>query len=491
MSRTVIGWDIGNAQRASVQNLLGSAPPPVQTVTRGLRTGSAAEPVSSCNAKLASSLAVYEEPISVTTALPPAWPVCRIDVNDLFGSRSLSFELEESTTLLTGENGSGKSTVLRAVHLASCGQWARFNQLPLREVGLLFRDGLQLRVTNLDEGELRVEGFGSVWDVDLHSLDPMDPRRRRELSILRARMERAEHETERLALMSQLNRLRARHDFLETPDWVSEALSRVSTKLISARRLEHRLRPDRVGEHDAPPEPVVNTYAREMRDRMRDELSRYAAASQPQEKNLPTRIVRAMQEGADADPEILAREVETLRADVRDLAALLSRVGLFDEEEGPDQFEGYPRDNAPILLAVREVYQVAQDRFSRLTELRRELDLFATFINDRFSDKHIELNKTNGIEVVLGDRQRIPPSALSSGEQHLLALAYDLLFGTAPYSVVLLDEPELSLHVGWLKGLISAFADMGNQRQLQFLIATHSPSILAGHLHRERSLDVL
>jgi energy-coupling factor transporter ATP-binding protein EcfA2 len=428
---------------------------------------------------------------SMTSALSPAWPLLRIDVEGLFHSRSFSFELEESTTLLTGENGSGKSTVLRAIHLASCGQWARFNRLPLDGIGLLFQDGVELRVRNVDEAELVVEGFGSRWDVDLHALEPMDPRRRRELSLLRSRLERPQHEAERAALMHQLNRLRARQEFLETPEWVSEAIGRISTKLISARRLEHRLRPDRTAENDGPPEPVVNTYAREMRDRMRDELSRYAAASQPQEKNLPSRIVHAMQEGANEDPEKLAQEVERLRSDVRNLAALLSRVGLFDEEEGPDQFEGYPRDNAPILLAVREVYRVAQDRFSRLTGLRRELDLFATFLNDRFSEKHVELNKADGIEVVLADRQRIPPSALSSGEQHLLALAYDLLFDTQPHSVVLLDEPELSLHVGWLKGLISAFADMGNQRQLQFLIATHSPSILAGHLDRERSLDVL
>jgi predicted ATPase len=54
----------------------------------------------------------------------------------------------------------------------------------------------------------------------------------------------------------------------------------------------------------------------------------------------------------------------------------------------------------------------------------------------------------------------------------------------------LLDEPELSLHVAWLKGLMSAFLDMGANRGLQFLVATHSPSVLGGHRDLERSLDV-
>jgi energy-coupling factor transporter ATP-binding protein EcfA2 len=199
-----------------------------------------------------------------------------------------------------------------------------------------------------------------------------------------------------------------------------------------------------------------------------------------------------MQEDAGEDSEAIAVDVDELRKEVRGLADLLARVGLFDEEEDPDtQFEGYPRDNASILLAVREVYRVARDRLSRLSRLRAELDLFATFLNDRLAEKRIDLNQVNGIDVVLANGERIRPSELSSGEQQLLALAYELLFETKPQSVVLLDEPELSLHVAWLKGLIAAFMDMGYQRQLQFLIATHSPSILAGHVDRERSLDLV
>ena len=46
----------------------------------------------------------------------------------------------------------------------------------------------------------------------------------------------------------------------------------------------------------------------------------------------------------------------------------------------------------------------------------------------------------------LDSGQVIRPSQLSSGEQQLLALAYELLFGSEPETAVLLDEPELSLH---------------------------------------------
>jgi energy-coupling factor transporter ATP-binding protein EcfA2 len=419
------------------------------------------------------------------------WPLKDVVVTGLFGMRSFAMPLDASTTIVTGENGSGKSTVLRAVHLLSNGHWLQFHDLPLESIELIFADQSRLQTTNTETGVV-VAGRGEPWVIDLQAMEFADPRRRRDVMMLRRELEsRARVGAPTASLRRRLAEMSAAHgDFVEAPEWIGDTLAGLHTKLISARRLEHRLRPDLPDEAGNPPESVVERYALEMRDRMRDELSRYAAESQQQEKSLPSRIVHAMQEDAAEDSEAIAVDVDKLRKEVRGLADLLARVGLFDEEEDPDtQFEGYPRNNASILLAVREVYRVARDRLSRLSRLRAELDLFATFLNDRLAEKRIDLNQTNGIDVVLSSGERIRPSELSSGEQQLLALAYELLFETKPHSVVLLDEPELSLHVAWLKGLIAAFMNMGEQRKLQFLIATHSPSILAGHIDRERSLD--
>jgi energy-coupling factor transporter ATP-binding protein EcfA2 len=420
------------------------------------------------------------------------WPLKQVKVVGLFGMRSYSLPLDPSTTIVTGENGSGKSTVLRAIHLISNGLWGAFHDLPLGAIELSFADGTRLEAANSDAGVV-LSGRGEPWTIDVQTMEYADPRRRREWLALSRDLEgRQRAGAPTASLRRRLADLRAQAEVVEGPDWVADTLAGLQTKLISARRLEHRLRPDMPDEAGHPPESVVERYAIEMRDRMRDELSRYAAESQQQEKSLPSRIVHAMQEDAGEDSESIAVEVDKLRKEVRGLADLLARVGLFDEEEDPDtQFEGYPRDNASILLAVREVYRVARDRLSRLSRLRAELDLFATFLNDRLAEKRIDLNQSGGIDVVLASGERIRPSELSSGEQQLLALAYELLFETKPRSVVLLDEPELSLHVAWLKGLIAAFIDMGAQRQLQFVIATHSPSILAGHVDRERSLDLV
>ena len=225
---------------------------------------------------------------------------------------------------------------------------------------------------------------------------------------------------------------------------------------------------------------------------MRDQLSVYAAESRRQEKNLPAQIVHAMQSASERpeNTEDLGDEVESLRAEVLQLADSLARVGLFQEEDPEQQVSDYPRNEPLISLAVREVYRVTKVRLERLTELRADLEIFSSFLNERFANKRVVLGPDSGIGVELPSGEDISPSKLSSGEQQLLALAFELLFETAPMSVVLLDEPELSLHVAWLKGLLDAFLEMGSSRHLQFVVATHSPSVVAGHIELERSLDL-
>jgi energy-coupling factor transporter ATP-binding protein EcfA2 len=425
------------------------------------------------------------------------WPLQSVVVNGMFGDRDLPIRLDRQTTVLSGQNGSGKSTLLRAVDFLAHEQWLSISELPLRELTLTFAQGRELKARLTSEC-LELSAGNDVWTFDLEMARQFDPdalaeitaaqrrtrepniRRHREQRVLQERMFRTSHLTE--------------PDFqaLVAPEWLNNLLADFHTKFISARRLEHRLKVDpRLPEEEAQVS-VVNQYADELQARMRNEMSTYAAESRQQEKNLPMKIVDAMQSG-DETAETLSKDVDALQAEVRELAGSLAKVGLFyEEQEGPEQqFREYPRNQEPILLAIREVYRVTQRRLDRLTSFRKELEFFASFLNSRFRGKQVELNQEDGIAIVLSSGERIRPNHLSSGEQQLLALAYQLLFETEPHTVVLLDEPELSLHVAWLKGLINAFLEMADARHLQFVIATHSPSLLAAHSELERSLDIV
>jgi predicted ATP-binding protein involved in virulence len=136
------------------------------------------------------------------------------------------------------------------------------------------------------------------------------------------------------------------------------------------------------------------------------------------------------------------------------------------------------------MKPVMQVY--AADNLKKLAifhELAQKIDLFQRIINSRFLYKEIRVDKTFGFALfsTLNPKKEIPLSALSSGEQHELVLFYQLLFDLQPHSLILIDEPEISLHVSWQNHFIDDLKAVIKLNPIDILIATHSPSIVGSH----------
>lgn len=70
-------------------------------------------------------------------------------------------------------------------------------------------------------------------------------------------------------------------------------------------------------------------------------------------------------------------------------------------------------------------------------------------------------------------------NALSSGEKQIVALIGSLIFSVSNVrqEVMIIDEPELSLHLTWQEIFVDAI--LKAQPQFQFILATHSPTIIS------------
>lgn len=68
--------------------------------------------------------------------------------------------------------------------------------------------------------------------------------------------------------------------------------------------------------------------------------------------------------------------------------------------------------------------------------------------------------------------------SLSSGEKQLFMRALALKFLNANNSIILIDEPEISLHPEWQQKIIKVYENIGDNNQL--IIATHSPHVVGG-----------
>jgi energy-coupling factor transporter ATP-binding protein EcfA2 len=89
-----------------------------------------------------------------------------------------------------------------------------------------------------------------------------------------------------------------------------------------------------------------------------------------------------------------------------------------------------------------------------------------------FAAKGITSRNTLQVEI---DGRPIPLQSLSSGEKQLLQLLLEIL--AAESSTVMIDEPELSMHVDWQQRLVASMVRVNPHCQM--LLATHSPEVMA------------
>jgi predicted ATP-binding protein involved in virulence len=120
-----------------------------------------------------------------------------------------------------------------------------------------------------------------------------------------------------------------------------------------------------------------------------------------------------------------------------------------------------------------------QTKLQVFDELTNKIDLLVKIINNkRFLYKKMSISKKEGFIFKTPDGKQLSPTNLSSGEQHELVLLYELLFKVTPNSLILIDEPELSLHVGWQQQFLKDLQEITKLAQFDVLIATHSPLII-------------
>jgi predicted ATPase len=79
------------------------------------------------------------------------------------------------------------------------------------------------------------------------------------------------------------------------------------------------------------------------------------------------------------------------------------------------------------------------------------------------------------IEIKAASGDVIDLAFLSSGEKHVLRLLVEAL--CAESNTLMIDEPELSLHIDWQRELVRAIQNLNEGAQL--VLATHSPEVMA------------
>jgi len=119
---------------------------------------------------------------------------------------------------------------------------------------------------------------------------------------------------------------------------------------------------------------------------------------------------------------------------------------------------------------VDKIQEVMADINSAL-EPQRD---FEKLIGELFSGNKTVAFEPRGLRVMVND-EKIPLESLSSGEKQLMQILLEVMAGGV--NAVIIDEPELSMHVDWQNRLVASMRTVNPESQL--VLATHSPEVMA------------
>ncbi|MCP1182094.1 AAA family ATPase [Paenibacillus sp. 1781tsa1] len=108
----------------------------------------------------------------------------------------------------------------------------------------------------------------------------------------------------------------------------------------------------------------------------------------------------------------------------------------------------------------------------------RPIHVINDVVAEVFKRKGVKINNT----ISFGEQKQIIDSDyLSAGEKQMLSfIAYNALYSNSP---IIIDEPEISLHVDWQRKILKILTSQNTGNQL--IIATHSPFIYSKYSDKE------
>ena len=113
-----------------------------------------------------------------------------------------------------------------------------------------------------------------------------------------------------------------------------------------------------------------------------------------------------------------------------------------------------------------------------LDKINERKNLFVRLVNECFVETGKELSNDSTKLVFIKDNSiGIYPKELSSGEKQLLIILLTVLLERGEEYILMLDEPEISMHISWQYKLIDMIQQLNPN--VQILLTTHSPMIFS------------
>ena len=416
----------------------------------------------------------------------------RIEVEDLFDiyNYRIELKLENRVTLLHGPNGVGKTVVLRMTYALLKDQLIYFQTIPFSRFVLGFHDGSMLSLNVNKRSKKRDNNYFMELKKGRKSIGSSIINWNKRADVVASQKSYLrQHDTDpnywidlrddelltSAEVVSRYAQSSFDSDESEGYDlsWFANFLKNANTHFIGADRLLQTDQQSYIRASRAPSiKFTVVEYSKYFHLQLADTMALYGRRSQTLDQSFPQRLI-------SATDQLSVDEIQERLTNLDNKTNQLTTMGILDNPQAHPFDMGSLENIDDTQARVMTLYiSDTENKLKVLDDLASRTGLLLDNVNQKFRNKTILLDREHGLVAMSKKGKKLPLDSLSSGEQHELVLNYDLLFKVPPNTIVLIDEPELSLHVAWQKRFLPDLLEIIRLSDFDALIATHSPYVI-------------
>lgn len=407
-----------------------------------------------------------------------------IKIEGLFGLYNYNINLnnqeeEDKLTIITGPNGYGKTTILTILSSLNSEDLYYFYKLRYSSIVINFDDDSVLSVkqkeTNINDTsdtiQPTVKEVSFVWkkkgeEICRFKYTPTLISYAKE-EIRKRKLEQEDHFLNYHLFLKE----RIKEEQKEGKEF-NNIIAKAQNQSFFIMKLDELLctnfiHANRVycEDKETDSELPINKINNDLKEELEKENNEFLKNSQLVDANF-IKSVLSLEKGAVTNEQYieLANEVQKTQDS-------LVKFQLTSKVDIPT----YQEDNSKTLYAYLEGLKT---KYAYYQTLLRKLVTFDELLNSKqFINKTISLSPQHGIKVTSANGDLLKLNMLSSGEQNEIVILYKLVFEVKENSILLIDEPENSLHVVWQKMFLKDITKIAETNNLQLIIATHSITI--------------
>ncbi|WP_028302070.1 AAA family ATPase [Oceanospirillum beijerinckii] len=421
-----------------------------------------------------------------------------VKVSGLFGCFNHTLMLNEANkvTILTGPNGYGKTVLLKILDSVISLQLDFFHKLEFELIEVFFSrhtlrftkevpcsPGFQMMLDQQEETRFSYrEHFASLLKrrITTDDLELLLPQLERINSLkcydrsIRDIVDINEV-VERYPDVLALSGIETSRFF---PDWYIGLVAPINAHFIRDQRLISRDSASDYREGAATPKTLLDTieqYALDLAQELRRYRQEYAELSQQLDASLPVRLL-----GSDSQSPAVLYSSDQVREQLGQLLDLQQKLQCHQLLHSHLQLlqtdvEIRDQDRAILTLYIDDT----RKKLAVFQPLLAKIETFIDLLNDKgLAFKTAQVDIERGLVFKNHKGQSLSLNQLSSGEQHQIILLFELIFRAGDNDLILIDEPEISLHIAWQKEFLHDLQQIIADRDVKVLIATHSPQII-------------